>query len=135
MKNKLPDLPQIKNKKEANWTTTIFRKWVENTYKKTACFEIKYATGDSLSFKSVATHQIANLLKVRHGTFVYKIKDFGETNPFDCFCITEMPAYVVIKYKAGVAIIPIDVFVLESQRSKRQSLTYSRAKELSTVFF
>jgi hypothetical protein len=131
----LPSLPKLLNKREANWTTTVFRKWCENTYKKTAVFEIKYAKGDSLSFSAVKEHQMSNLLYVRHGTFVYKIPDMGEKAPFDILCLTELPSYIVIKYPKGVAIIPIDVFVLESKRSKRRSLVSKRAFELSTIEF
>lgn len=130
----LPSLPRILNKREASWTTTVFRKWLEQKGM-TGVFEIKYSTGESLPFDAVKDHQVWNLLKVRHQTFVYKIPDLGEKAPFDMFSMKEMPAYVVIKYPKGVAIIPIDIWCSESSRSKRRSLTWERAKELSTVEF
>lgn len=119
-------------KREANFQTT-FNHWLKNVYKKTAAFELKQTKTDSIPFSAVVPHQIASLEQVRHGTFVFKIPDAGYQNPFDCFCMTEMPAYVVIKYPKGVVIIPIDTFVLESKRSKRRSLTWDRAKQLSTI--
>lgn len=130
----LPNLPKILNKREARWTTIIFRKWLE---KKgiTAVFEIKFSTKDSIAFDAIKEHQIWNLLKVRHQTFVYKIPDMGERSPFDIFSMKEMPAYIVIKYPKGVAIISVDIWCLESSRSKRRSLTFERAKSLSVIDF
>ena len=130
MKNKLPDLPRVLKKREADWTTTVFRHWLEKNGK-TGAYEVKYAKGDSLPFSAVLPHQIENLLAVRHKTFVYKVVDMGEKNPFDCFCMTEQPAYIVIKYPKGFVLITIDAFVLESQRSKRRSLTWQRAQEIA----
>lgn len=130
----LPELPKVLNKREANWTTTVFRKWLQ---KKgiNAVFEIKYTTKDSIPFDAVKEHQLWSLLTVRNNTFVYKIPDMGEKAPFDMFSMKQMPAYVVLKYPRGVAIIPIDVWCLESSRSKRRSLTWDRARELSTIEF
>jgi len=119
--------------KEKNFQTK-FNHWLKNVYKKTAVFELKQCE-TSLPFSEVKPHQIAALEQVRHGTLVFKIPDSGFQNPFDCFCLTEQPAYIVIKFKKGVAIIPVDVFVLESRRSKRRSITWERAKQLSTIEF
>lgn len=120
-------------KREAKFNTT-FNHWLKNVYKRTGVFELKQCD-TSLPFSSVVSHQIAALEAVRHSTLVFKIPDAGYQNPFDCFCMTEQPAYVVIKYTKGVCIIPIDVFVLESERSKRRSLTWERACTLSTIEF
>lgn len=129
----LAELPKKLKKREANWTTTVFRKWCEEKYRKPAVFEIKYAKGNSLPFSDVEPHQIANLLAVRHGTFVYKIADMGQRNPFDMFCMTEMPAFIVIKYPKGFVLIAVDTFLLESKKSKRRSLTWERACEIKTL--
>lgn len=130
----LPELPRVLNKKEANWTTTVFRKWLEQKGI-TAVWEIKYSKTNSLPFSAVANHQAQSLWNVRHKTFVFKIPDMGEKLPFDMFSLKEQPAYVAIKYPKGVAIIPIDIFLLEESRSKRRSLTYERAMQLSTISF
>ena len=132
--NNLPELPRVLNKREADWTTDKFKPWCEKQGK-TFAFEIKYAKKDYLNFNEVKPHQVANLLKVRHETFYHKIPDMGDKNPFDGISLTQQPAYVVIKYPTTVAIIPIDVFVLESKRSKRRSLTAERAMEISTINF
>ena len=115
--------------KEKSFQTT-FNHWLKEKYRKTAAFELKQCES-SLSFSAVAPHQIEALQAVRHGTFVFKIPDAGWQNPFDCFCMTEMPAYVVIKYNDFFCLISIDQFVLESERSKRRSLTAERAKSIA----
>ena len=127
---KLPDLPKVLKKREADWTTKVFRHWLEKNGK-TGVYEVKYAKGDSLPFSAVLPHQIENLLAVRHKTFVYKVIDMGEKNPFDIFCLTEQPSFIVIRYPKGFVLISIDTFVLESQRSKRCSLTFARACDIA----
>lgn len=72
-------------------------------------WELKQTKTDSIPFSVVVPHQITALEIVS--------------------------GMVVIKYPKGVAIIPIDIFVMESKRSKRRSLTYIRAMELSTILF
>lgn len=121
-------------KREAKFNT-VFCHWLKNVYKRTGAFELKQTQTDSLPFSDVVEHQIQALEAVRHATLVYKIPDVGYQNPFDVFSLAEEPAYVVIKYPKGVAIIPIDIFVMESKRSKRRSLIWERAKELSTIEF
>lgn len=133
---RLPDLPMVLHKREAHWTTTIFRKWCEKNCKNPATvFEVKYAIGNSLPFSAVKSGQIAKMLTIRHDTFVWKNPDTGEETPPDIFVFHQAPTYIVIKYPKMVAIIPIDVFVMESKRSKRRSLTWERGKELSTIEF
>ena len=117
-------------KREAKFNTT-FNHWLKLVYKKTGAFELKQTKTDSLPFSDVKPHQIEALQAVRHQTFVYKIPDLGLQNPFDCYCMTEQPAYVVIRYPKGFVLIPIDTFVLESQRSKRRSLTWQRAQDIA----
>lgn len=41
------------------------------------------------------------------------------------------PAYIVIKYPTGFVFIDIETFVLEKESSKRKSLTWERAQEIS----
>lgn len=121
-------------KREANFQTT-FNHWLKNVYKHTGAFELKQTKTDTLPFNAVVEHQRQALLATRHSTFVYKIPDLGLQNPYDCYCMTEMPAYIVIKFKSGVAIIPIDTFLLAEKRSKRKSLTWLEAQKLCTVSF
>lgn len=119
-------------KREAKKQTT-FNHWVKEVYKKTAAFELKQTQGPSIPFSDVKDHQVAALLAVKEGTFVWKIPDCGFQNPFDSFCMTKCPAYVVIFYPLSAEIIPIEGFILERERSKRKSLTYDRAKAISVM--
>jgi len=134
----LPTLPKVLNKREANWTTTVFRKWLVENYQTLggSAFEVKHTRGkEYLAFSEVKASQVAKMLKIRHEKYVWKNPDHGEETPPDIFFFNQAPVYVVIRYPRGVSIIPIDVFVLESKRSKRRSLTYARAVELSTIDF
>ena len=121
-------------KREAKFNTT-FNHWLKHVYKRTAAFELKQTEGNSIPFSSVVEHQRNALLQVRHACLVYKIPDVGFQNPFDTLEMCEQPAYIAIKYPKGVAIIPIDAFLLEEKRSKRKSLTWDRAKAISTIEF
>ncbi len=112
---------------------SFFNKWIKNVYKETGAFELKKTDTDSLPFSSVAPHQLEALENVRHGTFVFKIPDAGYQNPFDCFSLHQMPAYIVIRYPKTVELIPIDAFILEKNTSKRKSLTAKRASEISVI--
>jgi penicillin-binding protein-related factor A (putative recombinase) len=121
-------------KREANFQTQ-WNHWGKNVYKKNLFFELKQTRTDSLPFSDVKPHQIEGLLNVRHGVVAYKMVDCGYQNFCDGFFAVEQPAVIGIKYPKGVAIIPIDIFVMESKRSKRRSLTWERAKNLSTIEF
>lgn len=136
MKTKLPDLPRVLNKKEAEWSTTVFRDWALKKFDYTVVFEVKHTRGkEYLSFSEVKSQQVRKMLQIRHDKFLWKNPDTGEETPPDFFLLVREPTFVVIKYPKGVAIIPIDIFILENNRSKRRSLTYTRAIELSTVTF
>jgi hypothetical protein len=120
-------------KREAK-ATTVFMHWLKNVYKQTGCFELKQTTGSSLPFSDVKDHQIAALEAANHNVLAFKIPDGTFTqSPFDCFSMAKVPAYVVIKYPKSFELISIDTFVLERSRSKRKSLTYDRAKAISTI--
>ena len=109
----------------------IFNHWLKNVFKQTGVFELKQTQTDSIPFSAVVPHQIEALLAVREGRFVWKIPDAGFQNPFDCFSMVNEQAYVVIFYPKAFILIPILVFIQEKQRSKRKSLTYERALEIS----
>ena len=117
-------------KREANFQTT-FNHWLKNVYKHTGAFELKQ-TSTALPFSAVVPHQVEALLNAKHGVLVYKIPDAGYQNPFDAFCLASVPAYVVIKYPKSFELISIDVWEQEKKSSHRKSLTYGRAREIST---
>ncbi len=128
----LPNLPKVLNKREALWSTTVFRKWALEHFNYTAIFEIKYARKDSLPFSELKQRQIAKMLTIRHDKFLWKNPDHGEETPPDFFLLVKEPTFVVIKYPKGFVGIAIDRFILESEQSKRRSLLWSRAVEIAT---
>ena len=119
-------------KREANFNT-YFNKWLKNVYKKTGAFELKQTKTNSIAFNAVVPHQVDSLWYAKNGVLVYKIPDAGFQNPFDCFCMTCTPAYVVIKYPEFFCLIDIDDWINEVERSDRKSLTSERAKEIATT--
>ena len=110
-----------------------FNHWLKEKYKKTGCFELKQTQTNSIPFSSVKEHQIKALLNASNSSLVYKIPDMGYENPFDCFCLSGVPAFVVIKYPKSFELISIESFLFEMGKSKRKSLTYERAKLISTI--
>ena len=126
---------------------TIFR----DTNKVRGVFELKLCKDNALPFNAVKEHQRIALLNVSGDTgFFYKIPDspifagsktrFSGLKPFDCFALSNIPAYVVIcfytprKYKRFFYILIRD-FLDEEMFSCRKSLTMERAKEISECFY
>jgi penicillin-binding protein-related factor A (putative recombinase) len=113
-------------------------------------FELKLAKTSSILFSAVKPHQKEYLTQIsgEKGMF-YKIPDspifsgnktrFGVPKPFDCFNLSNIPAYVVIcfyqprKYKKFFYITIRD-FLCEEEMSERKSLTMERAMEISEHF-
>ncbi len=132
---KLPNLPKVLNKREANWTTTVFRKWLLENYHTLggSTFEVKHTRGkEYLAFSEVKPSQVAKMLKIRHEKYVWKNPDFGEETPPDIFFFNQAPVYIVIKYPKGFVGIAIDKFILENKQNKRHSLLWSRAVEIAS---
>lgn len=119
-------------KHEANFNT-YFNHWLKSVHKKTGAFELKQTKGNSIAFNKVVPHQVKALENAKNGVLVYKIPDVGFQNPFDCFCLVKVPAYVVIKFKDFFCLIDIDDWTNEVKRSKRKSLTSTRAKEIAVI--
>ena len=121
-----------KMKNEAKFQTK-FNHWVKNVYKQTAAFALKQTTTNSIPFSSVVPHQVLALSHARNGTLVFKIPDAGYQNPFDSFCLSHVPAFVVIKFPDFFCLIDINDWVNEDTRSTRRSLTSARSKEIATL--
>lgn len=122
-------------KKEANFGPE-FRSWLKANPMPTSCYELKQTT-TPLPFSAVKEHQINALLasKLKGKGILYKIPDDSRgVKPFDFFFMNGVFAWVVIKYqKKGFVFIDVETFVLESERSKRKSLTWERAKQIATI--
>lgn len=121
-------------KREANFTLR-FRHWLKANPMPSAAFELKQTTGFSIPFSAVQEHQIDALRAVKSSKgLIHKISDETRSySPFDVFYLRNAPAFVVLKYPNSFHLIDVDTFCMESERSKRRSLTEVRAKEISTV--
>ena len=110
-----------------------FNKWIKAKFKKTAAFELKLCRGNSLPFNAVQPHQSRALYEAKNGQIIYKIPDVGYQNPLDSFCLSGVPAYVVIKYPNFFCLIDIDDWLNEVKMSDRKSLISTRAQEIASI--
>ena len=101
-------------------------------------YELKSTRERSLPFAALATHQRHALRQAKQGVLVYKIPDSGFQNPFDCFTLAQVPAFVVVFFythgKKEFVMIDIDAWIAEDESSTRRSLTEERAKEIGTTY-
>ena len=118
-------------KREASFTIQ-FRHWLKANPMASSSFELKQTTTDSIPFNVVKEHQLDALLACRYEGLLYKIPDDSMgIKPFDLVYLRNAYSWVVIKYPDCFVIIDSEVFKLEMERSKRKSLTSSRAKEIA----
>lgn len=122
-------------RREANFQST-FRHWLMANPMVSGAFELKQTTTSSLPFDDVQTHQLRALLAVKYAQagLLYKAPDDSiGTKPFDFLYLRKELAWIVIKYPSGFVIIDVDTFMLEKGRSKRKSLTWERAQDISFI--
>lgn len=120
-------------RKEAKFQT-LFRHWLKQNPLISGAFELKQ-TGSALPFDAVSEHQIHSLLaaKGKSGILYKAPDDTIGAKPFDMFYLRNAQAWIVVKYPKGFEIIDVDTFLLEKKKSKRKSLTYSIAKQISVI--
>ena len=121
--------------KEKDFQST-FNKYLKAVHKATGAFELKLVKQGALPYSSVVPHQIEALLNAKHSTLVYKIPDVGYQNPFDCFSLSGIPAFVVVRFPSGTTYgIDIDDFTRSRDLSKRKSLTEDEAEAIHSFKF
>jgi len=119
-------------KGEAKFTTK-FSHWAKRNIAPPCVFEIKETKKDYLPFSAVRSHQKSWLLaSTRTEGVTWKIPDAGASaKPLDVIMVGNMMSFVVINYPKGFVVINAIHFFREEEESKRKSLTYERAKEIS----
>lgn len=130
--NMLPELPRVLNKKEAEFGVS-FRKYWE-LHPIPGEIELKDTRGkDYLAFSEFSEEQehIARRAISAKGALIRRA--VGTPGGADYSGLVNSLYWIVIKYPSGFVIISIDTFLLERSRSKRKSLLWSRAQEISTV--
>lgn len=129
--------------------TTLFGGYIKkNPPKESEAYELKFTSGKSLSFKEVKIHQIKALLEVEKGGLYHRITDqpwikdrphsYTLKKPFDCFCMNNAKAYVVIwfyKPRKSKRFLKMRIkdFLMQYELSTRKSLTEKKALTISTV--
>lgn len=115
---------------------TEFSKWLKYNFKNTAVFELKLARTKSLPFSAVEEHQINALYNAKHAHIVHKLPDTGYQNPFDCFFLKGVEAYVVVMFtkQKKFFMIDIDDFLKEKSFSERKSITEERAQKIGRQY-
>src|ERR1035437_270013 len=128
---KLPELPKINKHKEAD-AGLLLRKWLKGNPLSTCSLEVKQTGSDSIPFSAVEETQVNYGSAIRHNKEGVLIRVQGINGEPDYIYMRNEPSYIVEKFKKSVEIISVDVWILEAKKSPRKSLTYSRAKDLST---
>lgn len=118
-------------KREANFQT-LFRHWMKANKRKfrSAAFELKQTTKDSLPFSCVVEHQeIAMSAAESEEGILYKAPDDSMgMKPFDFFWLVNADAWLVLRYPKFFCVVEKKIFFIEKKRSVRKSLTSDRAK-------
>lgn len=126
----LPDLPKQIIKGEAKFGIEL-RRWIEKNKIQSCPLEIKRTMVTSIPFSCVSAEQVAFLLSAKSDKGIL-IRVTGTGGEPDYAYYRKAPARVVIRYPHSFHIIDIEAFLAEKKRSKRHSLTESKARELST---
>lgn len=110
-----------------------FRHWIKANPRFTCAVETKQTTTDSIPFSSVTPAQLdfGMAIKSDKGVLI-RTQAVAEGTP-DYIYMRNEPAYIVIGFPKVFVIIDVETFMLERDRSKRKSLTASRAVEIAIV--
>lgn len=125
----LPDLPQRNKKLEADFGVLLKGHVERNPFKVTTFIETKQTETDSILFSCLEAKQAAHGLLTK-GKGVW-IRIQGLSGEQDYVWAAGSPSHVAVKFKSGYCLIDIELFILERDSSKRKSLTWERAREIS----
>ena len=115
----------------------VFRHWVlANAHRLVSgTFEIKQTQTDSIPFSCLEEGQVNHAEAIRYGKKGALIRvQSGTVGAPDYIFLKNSAANIVIFFaKKGFVIIAVDAFIMEKNRSKRKSLLWKRALELSHI--
>lgn len=115
-----------------NRFSILFRHWLKANPRYSCAFEMKATERNSIPFSVLEEHQ-ADYLKAIRGDKGVLMRVMGGNGEPDYVYMRQFPACVVVKIGREFHIIDIGAWELEEGRSKRKSLTSSRAREISVV--
>lgn len=128
----LPSLPKQNKQREASFGVK-FREWIMKNPRYSCTFEMKDTRGkNAMPFSEITPQQRAWGLAVSSDEGVL-IRVQGLSGEPDYSYYRNAPAYVVIRYKEGWAMISIETLIMEDKRSKQRSLTWKRAKDIAIL--
>ncbi len=110
----------------------LFRHWLRANPGYSCAYEIKQTSGASIPFSCLEEHQQAYLEAIAGDKGVL-VRVQGTSGEPDYVYLRQFPACVVVKYPRGFEVISVGTWALEKRRSKRKSLTHTRAREISVV--
>ena len=110
----------------------LFRHWIKANPQFTGAYELKQTSGASIPFSALEEHQQAYLEAIAGDKGVL-VRVQGVNGEPDYVYMRNCPAWVVVKYPRSFEIISVGAWAMERGRSKRKSLTASRAREISTI--
>ena len=129
---KLPDLPKQNKHKEAD-TGLKFRKWWQ-LKGKNAPYEMKDTRGtDSFPFSELSPEQEAFAVACGTDKGVLIRVEKGTIGSPDYVGFRNTVAYIVIKFKSGMEVITIENFLHTRDTCGRKSLTYNKARNISSL--
>ena len=132
---------------------TLFGKYLRKSPPKDSeVYELKICKGTSLPLDSVQQNQIDALCQSERGSFYHKLTDppvftgmntrFNLRRPFDCMCLVNVKAFVVVWFYRARQIkvfykIPIEEFlrVKKALIGKRKSLTLDMVQKMGEPIF
>jgi hypothetical protein len=120
--------------KEANASITLRHYLMANPGALPTCdIEMKQTTTDSIPFSALEPQQVDFGTAIQHSKKGVLVRVQGTNGEPDYSWKRNVPVFVAIKYPRSIEIIALDLFLLEKEKSIRKSLTYERARELSTI--
>lgn len=119
-------------KKEADFSI-LLRHYLKAHPLPVSCpLEIKDTRGkEYFSYAELKEEQINNALASKSDKGNLIRVSVGTVGAPDYCFYRNSPAYIVIKYPLGFVFVDIETFIMERDRSKRKSLTWGRAQEIS----
>lgn len=111
----------------------LFRHWIKHVKFPYSCvFELKDTRGkEYLPFSECAEAQEQYATAITKGNGVLMRNQGGSGEPDYTYHYKE-PSFIAIRFPEGFEVIKVENFIKERDSSKEKSLSYSKAREIST---
>jgi len=126
----MPPLPRQNKEEEASFGLDLKKSLSKYPLPITTFIELKQTEKSYIPFDCITSQQIAYARKISSDEGVL-VRIIGTDGQPDYVWARNSPAYMGIKYPKGSVYISVETFVSERDSSKRKSLTWERAQEIS----